>query len=194
MPYVAFELDDYIQIKALNEREEKLKKFMRSAKYFGSDASGMLAKRSIGHNTAITFTPDVYDNYAMIRRLQNRRMVIIYGGICTTNAAFKAYETMTIHESRALGLDVKNIKLGEQLDLHITGYNTSEFGCAFVATIMEMLENPVRIVVTTAQHIQDTQLQFFKFFKDADYKSFIECVLHEEAPIEIEQLIEYVSK
>lgn len=156
-PYVAFDLDDYHQIKAISDRKDKLTKSMVSADYFGSDASKIWTKRAQVHNSDINFSPGLFDHHTKIGRLRNRRIAIIYGGICTSKAAFKAYESMAIHVSRTLNLGIKNVLEGEQFDSHITGYDTAEFGCAFVAMLLEMLENPIAVAITTAQQIEETQ-------------------------------------
>lgn len=121
MTYAIVDLEGFNQYMALTDPTEKCFKFMISAKDFGSDQDEESAVRWYGHNTAITMR-DTIDKYLMMRRMKNERNVGTYGGVFIDRKCFKPIETMLIHKSRGLDLSTKNVKLGENIDRFITGY------------------------------------------------------------------------
>lgn len=162
LPYTIMDLKNYAQGKTMQDRKYRFLKFANADEYPGSDGNATL--RWYRHNRAdrLVFS-DTMDRYLFERRLMNERNVAIYfDGVPGNPKFYRAVESVLINISIVLQLPIKNVMFGEQISQFVTGCDSSKFPAVFVALMLQAIENPRPIEITSDQQIQEAKLTLQK--------------------------------
>lgn len=96
-------------------------------------------------------------------------------GIYVPHRFYAAMEAVAIQTGRVLNLDIKNIR-NERLETHVKGYNSSRFVCVLVVMVMEMVQQPLAVKITTNEHINKTHSLVREFERFAMIEPYVRFV------------------